>query len=313
MHTSMSEPVTVHVPVLLEETMSSLAPHSTGRYLDGTVGLGGHAERLLELSSPGGRLIGLDRDPEALTAAGVRLARFGARAQLVHASYTEAESVAVNAGLAPLSGFLLDLGLSSLQLDRPERGFSFRNEGPLDMRFDPGSGEPAATLVNDAPESELADVIWRYGEERASRRIARAIVRARPLQTTTQLARVVERVAGHPGMRTSPATRTFQALRIAVNGELSNLSRALEGAHDLLEVGGRLAVISFHSLEDRIVKQFIQRESRDCVCPPGLPECRCTHVRSFAPLGRSPVAASPEESRRNPRSRSARLRTAIRL
>ncbi len=309
----MNKTAAVHTPVLLEETVGSLAPHSAGSYLDGTVGLGGHAERILELSSPGGRLIGLDCDAEALAAARVRLARFGARAQLVQASYTEAEAIAGSAGFTPLSGFLLDLGVSSLQLDRPERGFSFRNEGPLDMRFDPGSGEPAATLVNDAPEEELADVIWRYGEERASRRIARAIVQARPLQTTTQLARIVERVAGRPGLRTSPATRTFQALRIAVNGELSNLSHALESARDLLEVGGRLAVISFHSLEDRIVKQFIQRESRDCICPPGLPECRCTHVRSFAPLSRSPIAASPEESRRNPRSRSARLRAAIRL
>ncbi len=309
----MGEATAVHTPVLLEETVGSLAPHAAGSYLDGTVGLGGHAERLLELSSPGGRLIGLDCDADALAAARVRLARFGARAQLVQASYTEAEAIAGSAGLTPLSGFLLDLGVSSLQLDRAERGFSFRNEGPLDMRFDQGSGEPAATLVNDAPEEELADVIWRFGEERASRRIARAIVQARPLQTTTQLARIVERVAGRPGLRTSPATRTFQALRIAVNGELNNLARALESARDLLEVGGRLAVISFHSLEDRIVKQFIQRESRDCICPPGLPECRCTHVRSFAPLNRSPIAASPEESRRNPRSRSARLRTAIRL
>jgi 16S rRNA (cytosine1402-N4)-methyltransferase len=309
----MNKPELRHVPVLLEETVSSLAPHASGRYLDGTVGLGGHAERILEVSSPGGRLIGLDRDPDALAEAKKRLSRFGTRAQLVHASYTEAQAVAGQAGMTPLSGFLLDLGVSSLQLDRSERGFSFRTEGPLDMRFDPASGEPAATLVNSAPEEELADVIWRYGEERASRRIARAIVQARPLRTTTQLARVVERVAGRPGMRTSPATRTFQALRIAVNGELDNLSRALESTRDLLEVGGRLAVITFHSLEDRIVKQFIQRESRDCICPPGLPECRCGHMRSFAPLNRSSVAASDEESRRNPRSRSARLRTAVRL
>ncbi len=309
----MSEAVAGHTPVLLDETMDALAPHAGGRYLDGTVGLGGHAERILELSGPDGRLVGLDRDPDALAVSRERLARFGERARLVHASYTRALEVVTETELSPLSGFLLDLGVSSLQLDRAERGFSFRSEGPLDMRFDQTAGEPAGDLLNSAPEAELADVIWRFGEERASRRIARAIVEARPLRTTTQLARIVERVAGHPGMRISPATRTFQALRIAVNGDLESIAHALESARTLLETGGRLAVISFHSLEDRIVKQFIQRESRDCICPPGLPECRCGHVRSFAPLSRSAVTASADESRRNPRSRSAKLRAAVRI
>jgi len=309
----MTDPAGNHVAVLLDETIAALAPHTGGRYLDGTVGLGGHAERILDESSPNGSLLGLDRDHEALSLARVRLQRFGARAALVHANYAEAVAVAADAGITPLSGLLLDLGVSSLQLDRPERGFSFRAEGPLDMRFDPTTGESANDLVNGAGEEELADVIWRYGEERASRRIARAIVRSRPIRTTTQLARIIERVVGRPGQRVSPATRTFQALRIAVNRELENLASILEDSRSLLESGGRLAVITFHSLEDRIVKQFIQRESRDCVCPPGLPECRCGHTASFRPINRSPITPSEDETRRNPRSRSAKLRSAVRV
>ncbi len=310
----MAEAPSTHIPVLLDETITALQPRAGGRYLDGTVGLGGHAERLLERSGPDGRLLGLDRDADALQVARERLARFGDRAVLAHASYLDAAAIAGRERMTPLSGVLLDLGVSSLQMDRPERGFSFRAEGPLDMRFDPASAdEPASVLVNWAEEEELAGVLWRFGEERASRRIARAVVRARPVTTTTQLAAIVERVAGRPGLRTSPATRTFQALRIAVNRELEGLSRALQVTHDLLEAGGRLAVITFHSLEDRIVKQYIQRESRECICPPGLPECRCGHVRMLAPLTRSPITPTDGEIGRNPRSRSAKLRVAVRL
>lgn len=304
----------LHEPVLLEEAMAALCPTSGGRYCDGTVGMGGHADRILNDSSPDGRLLGLDRDPAAIAEAGRRLARYGERQQLVHASYTDVMQIAGALHLAPLSGLLLDLGVSSLQLDSAERGFSFRQEGPLDMRFDSTSEQPSAgTLVNQASEVELADIIWRYGEEPAARRIARAIVWARPLNTTGELARVVTRSVGRPARHTSPATRTFQALRIAVNHELDALSAALDAARDVLTSGGRLVVISFHSLEDRIVKQFISRERRDCVCPPGIPECRCDHRRSFTPLTRGAITPSAAEQRRNPRSRSAKLRAAVRI
>ncbi|HLZ68826.1 MAG TPA: 16S rRNA (cytosine(1402)-N(4))-methyltransferase RsmH [Dehalococcoidia bacterium] len=309
----MSERGAVHEPVLLEETIAALAPRPGGRYVDGTVGLGGHAARLLAASAPDGRLLGLDRDADALVLAGERLAPFGERVTLIHDSYAQALPHALAAGLAPCDGFLLDLGASSLQFDTAARGFSFRLDGPLDMRFDRSSGETAAEVVNESDETELANLIWRLGEEPASRRIARAIVRERPIETTGQLARIVGRVAGRPGQRISPATRTFQALRIAVNRELETLSAALERTPELLRSGGRLAVISFHSLEDRIVKQFLQRESRDCICPPGIPACRCGHTQTFRPLGRRPVMPGVAARERNPRSRSARLRAAERI
>lgn len=308
----MSEPAPVHLPVLLEETLSALAPRAGGCYLDGTVGLGGHAEQILERSSPDGRVIGLDRDSDALALARERLAHFGDRATLLHRGYDEAQQVVAELGVAPLDGFLLDLGVSSLQLDRAERGFSFRVDAPLDMRFDQTGGGSAHELVNGTEETALADLIWQYGEEPASRRIARAIVRSRPIESTVQLARVVEHAVGRPRGRTSPATRTFQALRIAVNHELDNLSSALDQSVRLLARGGRLVVISFHSLEDRLVKRFIQRESRDCICPPGLPECRCGHQRTLIPLSRSPGVPSIQEQHTNPRSRSAKLRAAQR-
>jgi len=309
----MAERGVVHEPVLLEETIAALAPRPGGRYVDGTVGLGGHAARLLAESAPDGRLLGLDRDADALAIAGERLAPYGDRVTLIRDSYEQALPRALAAGLAPCDGFLLDLGASSLQFDTAARGFSFRLDGPLDMRFDRGAGETAADVVNGSGEADLADLIWRLGEEPASRRIARAIVHERPITTTGQLARLVERVAGRPGQRISPATRTFQALRIAVNRELEALSAALECTPELLRGGGRLAVITFHSLEDRIVKRFIQRESRDCICPPGLPECRCGHQKTLRPLGRHPITPGLAERERNPRSRSAKLRAAERL
>jgi 16S rRNA (cytosine1402-N4)-methyltransferase len=310
----MSEAAVLHAPVLLKETLVALAPEPGGRYCDGTLGLGGHAEQILLRSAPTGRLLGIDRDPEALAQAGRRLAAFGNRALLVQGSYADAAASVGDAGLAPLSGLLLDLGVSSLQLDSAERGFSFQREGPLDMRFDNTSAQPsAAWLVNEESEAGLADIIWRYGEEQASRRIARAIVRARPLRTTTELAKVVTQAIGRHPPHISPATRTFQALRIAVNQELEALQRLLDQAGGLLESGGRLVVLSFHSLEDRIVKQFIQRESRDCICPPTLPECRCGHRRTFTPLNRRPITPEPAELQHNPRSRSVKLRAAVRI
>jgi len=311
----------MHQSVLYQETLSGLAVIPAGSYIDGTVGAGGHAEGILERSTPDGRLLGLDQDPQALAWAETRLAPFGARALLVHANFATLDEVAARYGFLPVDGVLLDLGVSSMQLDTPARGFSFLAEAPLDMRMDPTTGGPmAADLVNNLPEGELADLIYRYGEEPASRRIARRIVAERqhaPVETTGRLAAIVlaaigGRPAGPKG-RIHPATRTFQALRIAVNRELDVLPTALEAAVRVLRPGGRLAVIAFHSLEDRLVKQFIQQEVKGCICPPELPVCRCGRVPRLRAISKGAIQASDAEIERNPRARSARLRIAERL
>lgn len=302
-----------HVSVLYQQTISLLRPRSPERYIDATVGAGGHAWGILEASSPDGELLGLDLDPQALALASQRLLVYKDRVTLVQASYTTLlEQMRAN-GWESAQGILLDLGVSSMQLDTAERGFSFLKDGPLDMRFSPQQPVSAADLVNTLPENELADILFRYGEERLSRRIARAIVRARPLYTTQELAEVVRRAAGHQSGRIHPATRTFQALRIAVNQELASLEDTLPKAIEALSPGGRLAVISFHSLEDRIVKQYFRRESRDCICPPGQPVCTCGHKATIREITRHPVEAEEEEKTSNPRARSARLRVAEKL
>ncbi len=303
-----------HNPVLLREVLTALDVKPGGRYVDCTVDGGGHAEAILEASSPGGALLGIDADPVALNRASRRLARFGDAAAVVRGNFRDVDVICRERDFAPVNGVLFDLGLSSLQIAESVRGFSFRQEGPLDMRFDPEQDVTASHWVNEADEEELADVIWRFGEERESRRIARAIVNGRPLRTTTELAKAVEQAVGRGSKsQTHPATRTFQALRIVVNQELASLADALPRAHGLLGFGSRIVVISYHSLEDRIVKQFIARESRDCVCPPRQPVCTCGHVASVRPVTRGAVTPSPEEVRANPRSRSARLRAAERL
>jgi 16S rRNA (cytosine1402-N4)-methyltransferase len=275
---------------------------------------GGHAEAILEASSPGGSLLGIDADPEVLERTGDRLSRFAPGVALVNGNFRDVEDLCRERDFAPVNGVLFDLGLSSLQLAEAERGFSFQKDGPLDMRFGPDQEVTASYWVNEADETELADVLWRFGEERDSRRIARAIASRRPLRTTSELAKAVEQVVGRGSKGQShPATKTFQALRIAVNQELASLVDALPRAHDLLGFGSRLAVISYHSLEDRIVKQYIARESRDCICPPKQPVCTCGHVRTLRPVTRGAIVPSPEEIRNNPRSRSARLRAAERL
>src|SRR5439155_10516281 len=303
-----------HEPVMVREVLAALAVEPGGRYIDGTLGAGGHAEAVLEAASPGGTLLGIDKDPGALALARQTLERFGDSAALVEGSYAAVDAICDGRGFAPVNGILFDLGLSSLQLGDPARGFSFQREGPLDMRFGPGQDLTASHWVNDAKESELADILWRFGEERDSRRIARAVVERRPLRTTTDLTKAVEQAVGRGSKGQShPATKTFQALRIAVNQELASLVDALPRALGLLGFGSRLAVISYHSLEDRIVKQFIARESRDCICPPRQPVCTCGHVRTLRPVTRGAVTPSSEEVRRNPRSRSAKLRAAERL
>jgi len=250
----------------------------------------------------------MDLDPQALEIARQRLAEFSSRVTLVHASYTTLLEQIHQLGWESVQGIVIDLGLSSMQLDTAERGFSFQAEGPLDMRFDPSQALKAEDIVNSWPENEIADLIWRYGEERQSRRIVRAIIQARPLHSTQELAAIVARSAGRKKGHIHPATRTFQALRIAVNGELQALEAFLPQAVQALEPGGRLAAIAFHSLEDRIVKQFFRRESRDCLCPPQQPVCTCGHQASVIEVNRRPIEASAEEIETNPRARSARLR-----
>lgn len=299
-----------HRSVLYHETIDALRPQNPGRYVDATVGAGGHAWGILAASEPDGQLLGLDLDPQALALARERLAPFGNRAILVQASYVTLLDQIQRLQWEHVQGIVIDLGVSSMQLDTPERGFSFQSEGPLDMRFDPTQALRAEDVVNQWSERDLADLIWRYGEEQLSRRIARAILQARPLHTTRELAELIERVYGGRKGHTHPATRTFQALRIAVNQELQAIERFLPQALEALAPGGRLAVISFHSLEDRIVKQFFRRESRDCICPPELPVCTCGHKATIIEVNRRPIEASAEEVKSNPRARSARLRVA---
>jgi 16S rRNA (cytosine1402-N4)-methyltransferase len=307
-----------HLPVLPEEVLALLDPAPGGIYLDGTVGGGGHARLILEASVPDGRLIGLDRDPSALRKAAEVLAPFGDRVVLRHRNFSEAAGVLSELGISGLDGMLLDLGVSSHQLDEASRGFSFRGEAPLDMRMDPTSGPTAADLVNTAAAEELARIFREFGEERWAGRIARRIVQVRqqhPLTTTRQLAELVRDAVpgGKAPARIHPATRVFQALRIQVNQELEHISRGIAEAIDLLNPGGRLVVISFHSLEDRIVKRFFQEEAKGCICPPRLPTCVCNHRPSLELLTRKGVRASDAEVEANPRARSAVLRAVRRI
>ena len=297
-----------HVSVLYHHIISALRPKSPGFYVDATIGAGGHALGILENSAPDGQLLGLDVDPRALELSLQRLSLYSHRTHLVHSSYTELRNVLLTLGWDHVDGIVIDLGVSSMQIDSPERGFSFQKNGPLDMRFDPSQPVSAEDIVNNYSESDLADLIWRYGEDRNSRRIARAIVQARPLHTTLDLANVILKIArSYPGP-IHPATRTFQALRIAVNRELEGLEVFLPQAIQSLNSGGRLAVISFHSLEDRIVKQYFRLESRDCICPPEQPVCNCGHHASIREITRHPITPAESEISGNVRARSAKLR-----
>jgi 16S rRNA (cytosine1402-N4)-methyltransferase len=302
-----------HVPVLYNVVLSALRPAPGCRLVDGTVGAGGHAWGLLDASAPDGELLGLDRDPAALRIAADRLRPFGTRVVLRQASFADLRVAIEAAAWDQVDGVLLDLGMSSMQLDDPQRGFSFRQDGPLDMRFDPSAPETAADLVNSLQAGELADLLTRFGEEPRAWRVAQAIVAARPITTTRALAEVVARAAGYKGGRTHPATRTFQALRIAVNDEIEAVEQGVQQAVSCLRPGGRLAVISFHSLEDRAVKQFMRREGTGCLCPPRQPVCICGHTAILKEITRSPIRPESEEVRQNARARSARLRVAERL
>ncbi|HSX02090.1 MAG TPA: 16S rRNA (cytosine(1402)-N(4))-methyltransferase RsmH [Candidatus Saccharimonadia bacterium] len=297
-----------HQPVLLNQVVSVLAPHQGERYLDGTAGYGGHAAAIAELTGPTGELLLVDRDSRAVAHL---QQRFGDRAQVIHASFLEAAEQLVAAGeLVDL--ILLDLGVSSPQLDNAERGFSFKAEAPLDMRMDQSQAVTAADVVNGYRAAELERIIRDYGEEPKARAVARAIVAGRPFSTTTELARAVRPAAART-TEIDAATRTFQAIRIEVNRELEQLRQTLPLLVRLLAPGGRLAVISFHSLEDRIVKQFFDQESRDCLCPPKQPICTCDHVASLRKLTAKPITGDSVEIANNPRARSAKLRAAENL
>jgi 16S rRNA (cytosine1402-N4)-methyltransferase len=302
-----------HEPVMMPEIMQALNVQPGGRYIDGTLGEGGHSREILRAADPGGQVLGLDADAEAITVATERLAEYGDSFRAVNANFRDVRSTALQHEFVPVHGVLFDLGVSSLQLDRESRGFSFRRADPLDMRFSFDQQITAADIVNRYGESELADIIFHLGEDRAARRIARAIVRSRPILTSIELAEVIEKVNPRRGKRTHPATQTFQAIRIAVNDELSALETALEQAVSLLGQGGRMAVISYHSLEDRIVKNFVRKQASDCVCPPGTPVCRCDHLATLKIVTRRPLIPTDVEIASNPRARSAKLRVAERI
>jgi len=302
-----------HIPVLLQEAVEALAVQPGGRYIDCTLGAGGHAAAILNQSSPGGQLLGIDADPEAIEIARTRLETYSSSILPVNDNFANLEAICIKYDFLPVHGILLDLGLSSPQLNSPGRGFSFQHDAPLDMRFSQSQEVTAADIINMSSEAELAHLIKTYGEESYSRQIAHRVVQERPIHTTLQLVRTIEKAVRRRRGKLHPATKTFQALRIAVNHELEHLEAVLKQAINLLGFEGRLVVISYHSLEDRIVKRFMQQESRDCICPPGIPTCVCGHKASLRLINKRVITPSQTEIQLNPSSRSAKLRAAERL
>ena len=309
-------PPEFHEPVMLSEVLDALQVIPGGRYIDATLGEGGHAKAILRAASPGGQLIGIDADPEAVESAQKRLEEFGSLVRIVNENFAEMQAVATRYGFAPVHGVLMDLGVSSLQLDRESRGFSFRRSDPLDMRFSNNGGLDANEIVNRYSERELGDIIYRYGDERASRRIASAIVKNRPVRNSLQLADIVSSVKPRGRRGTHSATQTFQALRIAVNDEMVALESGLKQAVNVTGIGGRIVVISYHSLEDRIVKNFFRAEASDCICDSQerlSPFCTCNHTPTLKPVIKGALTPAASEVSANPRSRSAKLRVASRI
>jgi 16S rRNA (cytosine1402-N4)-methyltransferase len=305
-----------HVPVLVREIIEYLRPETGKRYLDGTLGGGGHAEAILDASRPSGRLLGLDRDDHAIAAARERLSRFKDNVTIRQESFAAAKDILAEMNWHKVDGVILDLGISSHQLDAPERGFSFQSRARLDMRMDQRQSLTAFDIINEFSAPQITKILYDYGEEPSARRIATAIIAERKkqkIETTTELSQIVERIKGRrPGGR-HPATQTFQALRIAVNDELGSLKRFLEGGFDLLVPGGRMAIVSFHSLEDRLVKTAFRRWHQSCLCPPRSLRCECGWSQKVKQLTKRPVVPSPAEVAANPRARSAKLRAVVRL
>jgi len=303
----------VNIPVLAEEVVEALEVSPGRRYIDCTLGGGGHSAAILARCQPGGALLGIDADPEAINLAQHNLYDYFESSIIINDNFYNLENICARTGFRPVDGILFDLGLSSLQLSSAERGFSFQLSGPLDMRFNPDEQLTAADIVNRMPEAKLAQLILIYGEETQANRIAKSIVASRPVADTADLASIIAGATGENFGRIHPATKTFQALRIAVNRELDHLTSALEQTLNCLAPGGRLAVISYHSLEDRIVKNFMLHETRGCICPPSVPECRCQHVPCLEDISRHPITPTEAEIEKNPRSRSARLRVARKI
>ena len=316
---------THHIPVLCNKVIDFLSPKSDGVYIDGTVGLGGHSAAILETSAPNGRVIGIDLDVEALTIAKSRLHVFGERSSLINGNFAEMDVLLeTRHSIHAVDGIVLDLGVSSLQLDTPDRGFSFNHTGPLDMRMNARqmlnsereTDLTAMRVVNNSPMNALVDIFKRYGEERFARRIAHRIIQTRqetPIMTTTQLAEIVKQAVPKGVSKIHPATRVFQALRIHINAELENLETGLDIAIQLLRQGSCLCIITFHSLEDRIVKHCFQKCARTCICPPKTPICICEHTASLEILTKRPISPDAVEVQHNPRARSAKLRVARKL
>lgn len=302
-----------HVPVLYQEIIHALQPKRGGRYVDCTLGAGGHARGILEACAPDGRLLGFDVDPQALALARENLAPYERRIHLAQASYISLAAQLAALGWDAVDGILLDLGASSMQFDTPERGFSFMQDGPLDMRFGINATQSADEVINAFDERELADLIFRYGEDRDARRIARAIVSARPLRSTGELSRVIEKASPRRGEKIHPATQTFQALRIFVNGELDAIESVLPQAVGALRPGGRCAVISFHSLEDRVVKDFFREQSKDLLNPPYEKIYAVERKATVKLVNKKPLTALDAEIKDNPRARSAKLRIVEKL
>ncbi|MQF84336.1 MAG: 16S rRNA (cytosine(1402)-N(4))-methyltransferase RsmH [SAR202 cluster bacterium] len=302
-----------HIPVMVPEILKYLEVSSGGRYIDCTLGEGGHTKSLLEASNPGGEVLGIDADHEAIEVSKNRLEEYGERFIYDNSNFKNIKKIAMKSRFVPCHGILFDLGVSSLQLDKESRGFSFRRKAPLDMRFSINQTLTAQDVLNTFSESEISDILYQYGEERQSRKIAKLIIENRPLSNADELSDLIKKNIRQTNYKINPSTKTFQALRIYINEELNSLSQALEQSLEILEVGGRMAVISYHSLEDRIVKNFFKKESKYCICPPNIPKCDCGHFPKLKIITKKPVSPSQSEIEANKRSRSAKLRVVERI
>ncbi|MCH2494880.1 MAG: 16S rRNA (cytosine(1402)-N(4))-methyltransferase RsmH [Dehalococcoidia bacterium] len=302
-----------HIPVMVPEILKYLEVSSGGRYIDCTLGEGGHTKSLLEASNPGGEVLGIDADHEAIEVSKNRLEEYGERFIYDNSNFKNIKKIAMKSKFVPCHGILFDLGVSSLQLDKESRGFSFRRKAPLDMRFSINQTLTAQDVLNTFSESEISDILYQYGEERQSRKIAKLIIENRPLSNADELSDLIKKNIRQTNYKINPSTKTFQALRIYINEELNSLSQALEQSLEILGVGGRMAVISYHSLEDRIVKNFFKKESKYCICPPNIPECDCEHFPKLKIVTKKPVSPSQSEIDANKRSRSAKLRVVERI